>query len=85
MVKGYVSLTSLLLCLPLKVVMRSVSSVALLSCFRASYAATATNSGAVEIWDLPTSVVRHTLQHPVSKNAQLLDSVSLSLALLHLQ
>lgn len=28
------------------------------------YAATSTNSGAVEIWDLPSSVVRQTLQHP---------------------
>ncbi|XP_076458648.1 angio-associated migratory cell protein-like [Babylonia areolata] len=40
----------------------SVESVAF--CPVAPYAATATNSGAVEIWDLPTSVVRHTIQHP---------------------
>lgn len=33
--------------------------------FRAAYAATGTNSGAVEVWDLPKSSVRHTLQHPV--------------------
>lgn len=40
----------------------SVEAVAF--CPFAQYAATATNSGAVEIWDLPTSVIRHTLQHP---------------------
>ncbi|PVD37710.1 hypothetical protein C0Q70_00311 [Pomacea canaliculata] len=31
----------------------------------AAYAATGTNSGAVEVWDLPKSSVRHTLQHPI--------------------
>ena len=40
--------------------------IIVLTLFSASYAATATNSGAVEIWDLTTSVVRQTLQHPVS-------------------
>lgn len=40
----------------------SVESVAF--CPVAPYAATSTNSGSVEIWDLPTSVVRHSLQHP---------------------
>ncbi|KAL8613547.1 hypothetical protein ACOMHN_007590 [Nucella lapillus] len=40
----------------------SIESVAF--CPVGPYIATATNSGAVEIWDLPTSTVRHRLQHP---------------------